>query len=436
MTAAGDFVPALRAIGAVLLFALACQGCAKPAKVVLYEERQHLPTQQAMRGARGGDVPVPPAKPRAAKRGAVEVSELDPPGKSHGRSLKGAPLNGSELGATTARSFDRTADASSRYRRMPENGIHAVAAGETVYALSRLYGVPVRSLLVLNKLDPPYRLHTGQKIQIPVQRTHVVAQGETVYAISRQFDVSLAELVRLNGIDKPFTIVTGQTLLLPDTQRIAVATAAPVSEGDTGASDDTDNSGASRPQQEASRQAPPLQGQGQPTQDEPPPPVKKVVLPPSTNIPQPNKLSGDGFLWPVKGKVISGFGPKGKGLHNDGINIAAPTGAPILAAQHGVVAYSGNELRGFGNLILIKHDKGYMTAYAHAAQILVQRGARVKRGDVIGRVGSTGSVSGPQLHFEIRQGRRPVDPLRHLARERAAKIETMDTAENAPGPKG
>jgi murein DD-endopeptidase MepM/ murein hydrolase activator NlpD len=413
MTAAGDLVPALRGIGAALLFALACQGCAKPAQVVLYEERQHLPTQQATRGARGGDVPVPPAKPRAAKRGAVEVSEL---------------------ATTTARSFDRTADASSRYRRMPENGIHAVAAGETVYALSRLYGVPVRSLLVLNKLDPPYRLHTGQKIQIPVQRTHVVAQGETVYAISRQFDVSLTELVRLNGIDKPFTIVTGQTLLLPDTQRIAVATAAPVSEGDTGASDDTDNSGSGQPQQEASQQAPPLQGQQ--TQDEPPPPVKKVVLPPSTNIPQPNKLSGDGFLWPVKGKVISGFGPKGKGLHNDGINIAAPTGAPILAAQHGVVAYSGNELRGFGNLILIKHDKGYMTAYAHAAQILVQRGARVKRGDVIGRVGSTGSVSGPQLHFEIRQGRRPVDPLRHLARERAAKIETMDTAENAPGPKG
>ena len=121
-------------------------------------------------------------------------------------------------GPTAARSYDKTADASSQYRRIPESGVHTVAPKETVYALSRLYGVPVRSLLLLNKLDPPYLLHTGQKVKIPVQRTHVVAQGETVYAISRRYDVSLAELVRLNEIGKPFTIVTGQTLLLPDEQ--------------------------------------------------------------------------------------------------------------------------------------------------------------------------------------------------------------------------
>jgi len=285
----------------------------------------------------------------------------------------------------------------------------------------------VRSLLTLNKLDPPYLLHTGQKVRIPAQKTHVVVHGETVYAISRQFDVSLAELVRLNDIKKPYTIVTGQTLLLPDTQRTAVATTAPVAEGDATTSGDTEVAPepGDRP---GNRPAP--------QETTPGPPVKKVVLPPSTNIPQPSKLSTHGFLWPVKGKVISRFGPKGKGLHNDGINIAAPKGTPILAAQHGVVAYSGNELRGFGNLILIKHDKGYMTAYAHASQILVKPGARVKRGEVIGRVGSTGSVAGPQLHFEIRRGRRPIDPLQYLGQQRAADDGTVDTAESGSHRKG
>ncbi len=407
---------------------------------MLYEQRQHGTTYTPPRGVRNVEAPIPPAKPRAAPRGAVEVSQLDPPGKSHGRPA-GATSKETQIavsplpGTTTARSYEQTADASpeasQHYRPEPANGIHVVAPKETVYALSRLYGVPVRSLLVLNKLDPPYLLHTGQKVRIPVQRTHVVAQGETVYAISRQFDVSLTELVRLNGIEKPFTIVTGQTLLLPDTQRTAVATAAPVAEGDTNASDDTANQGGQQP-----AGANPIGPQPPQQADASPPPVKKVVLPPSTNIPQPSRLSADGFLWPVKGKVISGFGPKGKGLHNDGINIAAPKGAPIVAAQHGVVAYSGNELRGFGNLILIKHDKGYMTAYAHASQILVKRGARVKRGEIIGRVGSTGSVAGPQLHFEIRQGRRPIDPLSHLARQRAARSEEVDTAQGASSPKG
>lgn len=395
----------LRNSGAMLFLAVLFQGCAPPAKVVLYEERQ-----QMSRGVRDVHPPVPRAKPRAgvpapAKRGAVETMALAPPGNSGGRAGEGVQIaaHPAPPGATAARSYDKTADASSQYRRMPENGVHVVTPKETVYALSRLYGVPVRSLLVLNKLDPPYLLHTGQKVRIPAQRTHMVAQGETVYAISRRYDVSLAELVRLNEIGKPFTIVTGQTLLLPDEQRTAVATAAP----ETEASGDADYAPDARQQQ-----------------DEPPPPVKRVVLPPSTNIPHPSELSGDGFLWPLEGKVLSAFGPKGKGLQNDGINILAPRGTPIMAAQNGVVAYRGNELRGFGNLILIKHDKGYMTAYAHASEILVERGAKVKRGQVIARVGNTGSVGDPQLHFEIRRGRKPVDPMRHLNRNRAASLET------------
>jgi murein DD-endopeptidase MepM/ murein hydrolase activator NlpD len=385
-----------RAAGAALLLALVCQACTQPARVVLYDQRQ-----QAHRGVRDVQAPVPRAKPAASqdrraphKDGMIEAAPLPPAGRAAG---------GVQIAAdpTATRSYDRVAEATTSYRGAPEGGVHVVAPKETVYALSRLYGVPVRSLLVLNKLDPPYLLHTGQKIAIPVQRTHVVAQGETVYSISRRYDVSIAELVRLNEVAKPFVIVTGQTLLLPDAQRTAVATAEP------GERAEIEDQGDAR------------------VADEPPPPpaAKRVVLPPSTNIPHPSELSGDGFLWPVDGKVISGFGPKGKGLTNDGINIVAPKGTPIVAAQNGVVAYRGNELRGFGNLILIKHDKGYMTAYAHASQILVERGAKVKRGQVIAKVGNTGSVADPQLHFEIRRGRKPVDPMRHLNRTRAAVLE-------------
>ena len=113
--------------------------------------------------------------------------------------------------------------------------------------------------------------------------------------------------------------------------------------------------------------------------------------------------------------MVSTFGAKPGGLHNDGINIAAERGAPVRAAGDGIVAYAGNELRGFGELVLIRHDDGWVTAYGHNEDLLVDRGETVERGQIIGRVGATGSVSSPQLHFEIRKGIEAVDPLEYLA---------------------
>ena len=121
----------------------------------------------------------------------------------------------------------------------------------------------------------------------------------------------------------------------------------------------------------------------------------------------------------VRGRVISRFGAKGRGLHNDGVNVAAPRGTPVLAAQSGVVAYAGNQLRGFGNLVLIRHSNGLMTAYAHNERLLVAPGDTVRRGQRIAKVGSTGSVASPQLHFEVRNGRQPVDPVKFLRRNAA-----------------
>ena len=131
------------------------------------------------------------------------------------------------------------------------------------------------------------------------------------------------------------------------------------------------------------------------------------------NVTPPPRGSGK-FLWPVNGKVVSLFGVKEGGQHNDGINIAAPLGTPVHAADNGVVAYAGNELRGFGNLLLIRHADGWVSAYAHCDALLVKRGDEVKRGQVIARVGQTGAVSSPQLHFELRKAGTAVDPTNEL----------------------
>ncbi len=120
------------------------------------------------------------------------------------------------------------------------------------------------------------------------------------------------------------------------------------------------------------------------------------------------------FRWPVKGRIIAGFGKRPNGTENDGINLAVPEGTPIKAADDGVVAYAGNELKGYGNLVLIRHANGFVSAYANASALLVKRGDTIKRGQVIAHAGQTGNVTSPQLHFEIRKGSTPVDPAKYL----------------------
>src|SRR5207245_5889706 len=148
-----------------------------------------------------------------------------------------------------------------------------------------------------------------------------------------------------------------------------------------------------------------------------PDPQQAAVVTPSNETAAPTPIKADAtptFRWPVKGRVIAGFGPRPNGQQNDGINLAVPEGTPVKAAEDGVVAYAGNELKGYGNLVLIRHPNGYVTAYAHAKELLVKRGDQVKRGQVIARSGQTGNVNAPQLHFEIRKGASPLDPTRFL----------------------
>jgi murein DD-endopeptidase MepM/ murein hydrolase activator NlpD len=120
------------------------------------------------------------------------------------------------------------------------------------------------------------------------------------------------------------------------------------------------------------------------------------------------------FRWPVRGKVITSYGAKTNGKANEGINLSVPEGTPVRAAEDGVVGYSGNEVKSFGNLVLVRHSNGYVTAYAHASEVLVKRGDAIKRGQIIAKSGQSGEVGSPQLHFEIRKGSSPVDPLQFL----------------------
>ncbi len=275
---------------------------------------------------------------------------------------------------------------------------YVVQPGDTVYGISRKLGVPLREVIDANALKPPYTLSVSRSLRISNPRRHAVRRGETVYGISRGYGVEMTELVRLNGIAPPYRISPGASLVLPaaprgGTPRFARAVEAP------GKLDPPVKTapGAVR---KASARAPAK-------------PARLAV------IPRPPPRAGSKFLWPAKGRLLTTFGPKQGGLHNDGINIAAPRGAPVRAAENGVVVYSGNELRGFGNLILIKHAGGWVTAYAHTEGIRVQRGQKVTRGQTIAKIGSSGNVSRPQLHFEIRRGSRAVDPRRFLRRKTA-----------------
>ena len=125
-------------------------------------------------------------------------------------------------------------------------------------------------------------------------------------------------------------------------------------------------------------------------------------------------VANNTFIWPVTGRIVSSFGERANGARNDGVNIAVPAGTPVKAADTGTVIYAGNELPGFGNLVLVKHSNGYVTAYAHNSKLLVRKGDKVSQGQAIAKAGRTGGVDVPQVHFEIRRGDKPVDPRRYI----------------------
>ncbi|MBR1600739.1 MAG: M23 family metallopeptidase [Alphaproteobacteria bacterium] len=263
-----------------------------------------------------------------------------------------------------------------------------VRKGDTLYSISRKYNVPIKDMITANRLSAPYTLYVGQKLNLPAKQYHTVRSGESLYGIARMYNVDVTSLSRVNNLKTPYSLAVGQRLLLP----------ASVSTLETGKKvSSTSAAVAKAPNSQNTNSAYNTKTNSQMETYTPPASSRKTK-----------------FMWPVNGTVISGFGNLGKGRKNDGINIKATLGTTVKSADGGIVAYAGNELKGFGNLILIKHTDGWITAYAHNDKLLVKKGQKVVRGEKIATVGSSGSVTVPQLHFEVRAGKKAVNPRSYL----------------------
>ncbi|MEA3026269.1 MAG: hypothetical protein QOF91_1554 [Alphaproteobacteria bacterium] len=312
-----------------------------------------------------------------------------------------------------------------------------VQNGDTIDNLVTRYGVPASAIAQANNIPNGAALRPGQRLVIPKyevtgstspraasnaprtpapaiaapptggsQHVHVVAPGETLMALSRKYHKPLTEIARANNI-QPYTLVkVGDRIVIPGMrgQQAALKPPAAVAQQPKPAPAPKIASVPAAPAVAPAPAPAPTAAAITPAKHEPEPPKVKTDV--TAGLPK--------FRWPVNGRIITAFGPKPSGQQNDGINVSVPEGTPIKAAEDGVVAYAGNELKTYGNLVLVRHSNGYVTAYAHASEIMVKRDDPVKRGQIIAKAGQTGSVAAPQLHFEIRKGSTPVDPAPFL----------------------
>ncbi len=352
-----------------------------------------------------------------------------------------------------------------------------VQRGDTLYGLARQHNISARALIDANGLQEPYNLQIGQRLHLPGgavsnDRVHVVQREAPAvvaaapvsaprssggYSLSPApvapalsgTGVMVEELpsptaqpaARQSAAAKPAAVIA------PVAAPVVAAApkAAPVSEP---VREEAVAQVQAEPEPQPVVQAPVAQGAGaqapapavaqapvtSPTMPAAPvmaPTPAAVAMPPQTfpGAPraddEPPPRAGRTFAWPVRGRILSTFGQKPDGMHNDGINIAARAGSAVISAENGVVVYSGSEVRGFGNLVLVRHADGWITAYAHLDRILVQKGQKVTRGQAIATVGSSGGVDQPQLHFEIRRGTQAVDPAKFLT---VAMLDRRETA--------
>jgi murein DD-endopeptidase MepM/ murein hydrolase activator NlpD len=271
---------------------------------------------------------------------------------------------------------------------------YVVVPGDTLRSISDKTGAGSEAIARANHINQPFTVYVGQRLQIPGGRYHRVKRGESGIAIARAYGVAWHTVVDLNDLEEPYVLREGQRILLPSAASVKSMTLEQRAAAfDIGIDD--------------------LITGGEPAVAENAPPPPAGPSRPLPAIAEPGAFS-DRFVWPLTGPLLRRFGPLGNGRVSEGINIGAPAGTPIRAAADGIVAYTGDEIAVFGGLILIKHGNGWITAYGHAETISVSRGQRVRRGQIIGRAGETGSVDQPQLHFEIRDNRKPVDPLKFL----------------------
>ena len=276
---------------------------------------------------------------------------------------------------------------------------YTVAPGDTLSRIVAKTGAGADAIAAANALPPPFRVRAGQVLVIPAGRYHRVGRGESGIAIARAYGVDWSQVASLNHLAEPFILREGDRLLLPSAKAVSAMS---LEDRARAFRIDIDDlvTGAEPALAPRARPVTPAMSSAKP-------------VPPTVPVAEPASAFDGRFLWPAVGRILRPYGPLPSGARNDGINIQVPRGTPILAAADGVVAYAG-PLAAFGNLVLIRHGGGWLTAYGHADALLVKRGQAVSRGQAVARAGSTGTASEPQLHFEIREGRRPVNPLDKL----------------------
>lgn len=253
-----------------------------------------------------------------------------------------------------------------------KNDKYNVKKGDNLFSISRKFNISIQELIKANKIREPYKIYPNQSIFIPLNKTHKVGKGETLYSISRYYETTVFTLAKYNNIRNVNNIKIGKELIIP---KRSEKLKKKKKKWDSSFKQNKLNKNNDKKQRE---------------------------------------ILNSGFIWPVKGKVLSKYGKSKDGFYNDGINIDSKKGTKVISSQAGKVIYCGNEIPGYGNLILIKHSKNWITAYAHLNEVFTEKGKKVFKGQMIGSVGNTGNVRSPQLHFEIRKGKESVNPLKLL----------------------
>ncbi|MGE0776053.1 MAG: peptidoglycan DD-metalloendopeptidase family protein [Sphingomonadaceae bacterium] len=344
--------------------------------------------------ALAGCIPSPTGGPRRASPTAAQPapsSQMPQPVAQPG-GVYGAPVaTPPSTWATRPVTADAVTVSSSRY---------IVKPGDTLSRIANATGASAAAIARENNIAPPFVVKIGQRLNIPGGRYHLVRRGESGIAIARAYGVDWSEVATMNHLQEPFILRDGQRLLLPSASTAANMSPEQRAEAFRLDIDDIVTGGEPALAQNAAP-VPPTATAAQP------------VPPTATVAPPPADFDGN-FVWPVEGRIVRNFGNLGNGRRNDGINIAAAKGTPVLAAADGVIAYVGTDVAIYGGLILIKHGNSWLTAYGHCEQIAVTRGQAVRKGQLIGYVSEAGLASDDQLHFEIRKGRTPVDPKAHL----------------------
>jgi murein DD-endopeptidase MepM/ murein hydrolase activator NlpD len=391
---------------AALVAALAATaaGCSESSRFGMPLFTGSTQNQREIIGGTGGDTqPMPPA----VASSSVSRSDLPPPGgaamaqASAQPSSPGLPAGDyvwtpdgvQPSGGAPVQSVSYTQP--SAPRASGQSGVHVVSSGETLYSLSRKYGASPNQIMTANGLSSE-SIRIGQRLQIPGAGGIAMAAAPTqqpkptVAASTASAGGMLTHPASAGGapaaipgipsVGTPVAAAQPQApRVIPGVPAIPAIPSIPV--------ETKSNTPAATP---ASVSA-----------------VDDAIEPPSAN--------GTSFRWPVRGRIISGFGAKPNGEKNDGINLAVPEGTAVKAAEAGTVIYAGNELEGYGKLVLIRHADDWVSAYAHNSNVSVKKGDTIRRGQTIATAGMTGSVSSPQVHFELRKKAKPVNPLDYLA---------------------